>query len=564
LCLFIYKTIITVIEKALCIKSESIMDLMKKKYYKILALDDDPVAREYIKITLGDSYIIEYAADSASARIILDTFHPNIFLLDVHLPDGNGIDLCRELKSNPAYRDCFFVIMTAKTDEETLKEAYSNGADDYFRKPFNPFEFKSKIKIIQRIMDVRENLKLAYQTQLDHNVQLYKLGEYVKKALISTDSDTVLQNAEKLSSMIDTSYIEILKVKKGVPLSIIQKHISAKDPIVTFKEIQGNSNFAALSDKEVNYFKIQKGGGVIHICLFSVKFRNSIYGYILIERSEKFATNDRELISLYMDYINLINDRLSIQNELRTINDNFKKEINIIRKLEVSNLPDFKVIKGYDTGFSFMPAQDLSGDFFDGFFIDDETYQIILCDVSGHGVSSSYVGNKIRTLFREKSAPGKKPSDIAAEVNSSLAESFSEHHFYCTAQIVQIFLNTDHILFISAGHPEALLYRNTEKNVSLIKGLSPMIGMFKDEVYKDEMITLNKGDFLFLYTDGIIEEQGADINEMMGSERLIRNFDDIEEMESDEIIHHALGKFYEFNGYKPQKDDITLICIKKL
>ena len=540
------------------------MDLKKKKYYKILAMDDDPVAREYIKITLGDSYIIEYAQDVASARIILDTFHPNIFLLDVNLPDGNGIDLCRELKSNMAYRDCFFVVMTAKTDDKTLKEAYSNGADDYFRKPFNQFELKSKIKIIKLIMDVRENLKLAYQAQLDYNVQLYKLGEYVKKALISTDSDTVLQNAEKLSSMIDTTYIEILKVKKGVPLSIIQKQISGKNPVVTFKEIQGNSNFAALSEKEINYFKLKKNTNEIHICLFSVKFRNSIYGYILIERSEKFTTNDRELISLYMDYINLINERLSIQKELRSINDNFKKEIDIIRKLEVSNLPDFKVIKGYDTGFSFMPAQDLSGDFFDGFFIDDETYQIILCDVSGHGVSSSYVGNHIRTLFREKSAPGKKPSDIAAEVNSSLADSFSEHHFYCTAQIVQIFLNTDHILFTSAGHPEALLFRNADKEISLIKGLSPMIGMFKDEIYKDEMITLQKGDFLFLYTDGIVEEQGADINEMMGTERLIRNFDDIEGMESGEIIHHALGKFYEFNGYKPQKDDITLICIKKL
>lgn len=536
----------------------------KRKYYKILAMDDDPVAREYIKISLSDSYTIEYAQDIASARSVLEGFHPNILLLDVNLPDGNGIDLCRELKSNIAYRDCFFVIMTAKTDDKTLEEAYSNGADDYFRKPFNQFELKSKIKIIKRIMDVRENLKLAYQAQLDHNVQLYKLGEYVRKALVSADSDTVLQNAEKLSSMIDTSYIEILKVKKGVPLSIVQKHISRKNPFAAFKEIQSNKNFAALSEKEVNYFKLKKGVNEIHICLFSVKFRNTIYGYILIERSEKFTTNDKELISLYMDYINLINDRLAIQKELRTINDNFKKEINIIRKLEVSQLPDFKVIKGYDTSFSFMPAQDLSGDFFDGFFIDDETYQIILCDVSGHGVSSSYVGNHIRTLFREKSAPGKKPADIASEVNSSLADSFAEHHFYCTAQIVQIFLNTDHILFISAGHPEALRYRKAENKVSQIKGLSPMIGMFKDEVYRDEMITMEKGDFLFLYTDGIIEEQGKNKNEMMGTERLMRSFDNIEDMDSGEIIHHTLGKFYEFNGYKPQKDDITLICIKKL
>ncbi len=535
----------------------------RNKYYKILALDDDPVSREYIKITLNETYTIEYAANITEAKEILNRFRPDIFLLDVSLPDGNGIDLCRELKSNSAYRDCFFIILTARTDEKTLEEAYSNGADEYFRKPFSQFELKSKIKIINRIMDVRENLKISYQTQLDYNVQLYKLGDYVRKALMSTDSDTVLLNAEKLSNMIDTTYLEILKVKRGVPLSIVQKHTSKKDPFITFKDIQNKNSFASLPEKEINYFIFKKGNQEIYVCLFSLKFKNTIYGYILIERSDPFVTNDREIISLYMDYINLINDRLAIQHELREINNSFKKEISIIRKLEVSQLPDFKVIKGYDTAFSFMPAQDLSGDFFDGFFLDDETYQIVLCDVSGHGVSSSYVGNQIRTLYREKSSPGKKPSEIAAEVNNSLAESFAEHHFYCTAQIVQIFLKTNHILFVSAGHPEALLYRNESKSISMLKGQSPMIGMFKNESYKDEMITLNQGDFIFLYTDGIIEELDQGYNEMLGTARLIESFTGIENMSSGEIIHNTLGNFYEFNGYRPQKDDITIICIKK-
>lgn len=539
------------------------MPFSRKKHYKILALDDDPVAREYIKITLNDIYTIEYAKDIAETKKILNRFQPDIFLLDVNLPDGNGIDLCRELKSNIAHRDCFFIIMTAKTDDKTLEEAYTNGADEYFRKPFNQFELKSKIKNINRIMDVRENLIQAYQTQLDYNVQLYKLGDYVRKALESTDPDTVLQNAEKISSMIDTTYLEIIKVRKGVPLSIIQKQTSQKSPFVTFKEIHIKNNFASLSEKEINYFIFKKGDHKIYTCLFSIKFKNATYGYILIERDEPFITNDREIISLYIDYINLINDRLAIQNELREINNSFKKEITIIRKLEVSQLPDFKVIKGYDTASSFMPAKDLSGDFFDGFFLDDETYQIILCDVSGHGVSSSYVGKQIRTLFREKSAPGKKPSEVVADVNNTLAESQTDHHLFCTAQVIQIFFNTNHILFVSAGHPEALLYRTTGKKISPLTGQSPMIGMFKNESYKDEIINLDKGDFLFLYTDGIIEELNIDENEMMGTKGLMDGFKEIENMSSSEIIHHTLGNFYEFNGYKPQKDDITLICIKK-
>ena len=90
-----------------------------------------------------------------------------------------------------------------------------------------------------------------------------------------------------------------------------------------------------------------------------------------------------------------------------------------------------------------------------------------------------------------------------------------------------------------------------------------MIGMFKNESYKDEMITLNQGDFIFLYTDGIIEELDQGYNEMLGTARLIESFTGIENMSSGEIIHNTLGNFYEFNGYRPQKDDITIICIKK-
>jgi sigma-B regulation protein RsbU (phosphoserine phosphatase) len=210
-----------------------------------------------------------------------------------------------------------------------------------------------------------------------------------------------------------------------------------------------------------------------------------------------------------------------------------------------------------------MPAQELSGDFFDGFFLDDDIYQIILCDVSGHGIASSYVGNQIRTMFREKSAPGKKPSEIVKEINSQLAVDLKELRYYCTAQIVQIYFDTSTILFLSAGHPEAIVQKKYGRDISLTKSRSPVIGLFEDETYTDEIINMVKGDTLFLYTDGLIEEHSPDYNSMYGLNRVIKSLKDTENMTSTEVLHHCLGDFYEFNGYHPQNDDITLICIKK-
>lgn len=529
---------------------------------KILVLDDDPVAREYIKMSIPDSSS-RFTATVKEFLETLPSFRPDVFLLDVNLPDGNGINLCREIKKSQEFRESFFIILTSMTDNKTLEAAYNAGADDYFRKPFVQYELLSKLRIFDNVKTVRENLRVAYQSQLDQNIQLLRLSDYVKNSINNNDADSTLLSAELISDIIEVGYIEIAKVRNNIPLSITQKVKIKNFPSIPFKDLLKQDYLFRGTEHSIKYFKGKRGDVDIYSAILSVKFKNTIFGYILLEKPAPFSHNDKEIISLYVDYINLLNDNISFRNELKTLNESYRKEINIIRKLEVSKLPDFSVIEGYDTAFSFMPAQDLSGDFFDGFFLDDDTYQIILCDISGHGISSSYVGNQVRTLFREKSAAGKKPSEIAKEVNEVLFNELSEFRFYCTAQIVQIFFDTDTILFLSAGHPEAIINRDSCRDIKLTGNQSPVIGLFNDENYREEIIRLSTGDSLLLYTDGIIEEHSSDNQEMYGVNRLIDSLNGTENFSSSEILHHALGNLYEFNGYRPQNDDITLICIKK-
>jgi serine phosphatase RsbU (regulator of sigma subunit)/DNA-binding response OmpR family regulator len=539
------------------------MNSIYTKNLKILALDDDPVAREYIKMTLKDHGELMLAGNRQEFFTILNSSIPDIFLLDVTLEDGNGIDLCSELKQNAAFRESFFIMLTSRSDRETIEKAYSSGADEYIRKPFIQYELISKIRIIKHIITVRDNLRNAYQTQLDHNVQLYKLSNFVNSGIMAKDKEETLRNAEVLQSMLDLIYIEIVKVRGGIPLSIMQRQIVKGTPVIAFKDIEKEETIFNNIKNEIKFLKIKKGDVEVYNSVFSVKFNNDIYGYILLERLESFSQNDKEVISLFLDYTNLLNERISSQGELSRKNEEYRKEIDIIRRLEVSKLPDFKHVHGFDTAFAFMPAQELSGDFFDGFFLDEDIYQIILCDVSGHGIASSYVGNQIRTMFREKSAPGKKPSEIVKEINSQLAVDLMELRYYCTAQIIQIYFDTSTIIFLSAGHPEAIIRRNKELEVTLTKSRSPVIGLFENETYTDEIINMEKGDILLLYTDGLIEEHSPDYNSMYGIGRVIESLKRADDMSSIETLHHCLGDFYEFNGYRPQNDDITLICIKK-
>ena len=81
---------------------------------KILALDDDPVAREYIRGCIN-SHSLKLAADIKEFLEIIDDFKPDVFLLDVNLPDGNGIDLCRNLKKSSIFKESFFKLIPNKS-----------------------------------------------------------------------------------------------------------------------------------------------------------------------------------------------------------------------------------------------------------------------------------------------------------------------------------------------------------------------------------------------------------------------------------------------------------------
>ncbi len=539
------------------------MDEKNHLNLRILLLDDDAVAREYIKMSLPGT-TLKVTSTVREFLEVLPSFRPDVFLLDVNLPDGNGINLCREIKKSPEFRESFFIILTSKTDNKKIEEAYNAGADDYFSKPFVQYELISKLKIFSNIKSVRENLRIAYQSQLDQNVQLLRLNEFVKSYLGSNDIESTLNGAEIISEIIEVNYIETVKVRDNVPLSVMQKNRKKDLPFIPFKDLLNQEYLFKSTEYNMKFFKGRKDETPIFSSLLSIKIKNMVYGYILLEKFEPFTHNEKELISLYVDFVNLLNENITFRNELKEINESYKKEINIIRKLEVAQLPDFRIIQGFDTAFSFMPAQELSGDFFDGFFLDEDTYQIVLCDVSGHGIASSYVGKQIRTLFREKSAPGKKPSDIAAEVNTTLFSELSEFHFYCTAQIVQIYFDTNTILFLSAGHPEAIICRDSSREIKLTGKQSPVIGLFSDENYLDEIIKLSPGDSLFLYTDGLTEEHSSDFLSMFGVRRVMESLKETAGLSASETLHHCLGAFYEFNGYRPQHDDITLICIKKI
>ena len=112
----------------------------------ILIIEDNPTNLKLSKLLLNiEKYEVRTATDAKEALNILADFHPKLILMDLQLPGKNGLDLTRELKSNPNFKDIIIIALTAyamKGDEEKAKLA---GCDGYMTKPISVATFPLEI-----------------------------------------------------------------------------------------------------------------------------------------------------------------------------------------------------------------------------------------------------------------------------------------------------------------------------------------------------------------------------------------------------------------------------------
>jgi DNA-binding response OmpR family regulator len=117
------------------------------KILKILVVDDDPQIRRLIKVTLQNKFnfdIIE-AENGATAHQKIESEKPFLVILDVMMPELNGIELLEKLKANDETKDVPIIICSAVNDRNKVVELFGKGVADYIVKPINPIILVNKI-----------------------------------------------------------------------------------------------------------------------------------------------------------------------------------------------------------------------------------------------------------------------------------------------------------------------------------------------------------------------------------------------------------------------------------
>ena len=132
---------------------------MKKSDITILCVDDEPDILEILKYNLSsEGYNVLTANDGLSAISKAKEIIPNLIILDIMMPNMDGIEACEKLRADQKFNDTIIMFLTARGEDYSHVAAYEAGADDYVTKPVKPKVLVSKVKgLLRRLKKVIEN-----------------------------------------------------------------------------------------------------------------------------------------------------------------------------------------------------------------------------------------------------------------------------------------------------------------------------------------------------------------------------------------------------------------------
>jgi len=163
---------------------------------RILIADDVATNRIILKVKLSAaSYKVIQAKSGQQVLEYAEMETPNLCILDVTLPDIDGITLCQRLRANPATQKVPIILVSTQSDDMTRLAAFAAGADDFLVKPFDDLALMARVRNILRARVVGEELRLREATALELGFAEADAG-FLRQGVIGLIAQTKTQAAE--------------------------------------------------------------------------------------------------------------------------------------------------------------------------------------------------------------------------------------------------------------------------------------------------------------------------------------------------------------------------------
>lgn len=378
--------------------------------------------------------------------------------------------------------------------------------------------------------------------------------------IILKDGQKYYVEAAYQSSLDEIKIIDPLPIEhySKIPLKVINYVVHSKDFLVLNN---------ASEDETFNqdpYIKENKSKSILCVPLLK---KSEPIGIIYLENSLSsniFTENRIQITKLLFSQaaISLENARLYANLQIETEEKSrIQTEMRVAEKIQKSLIPSRPSMHGYQVATYMKPADKVGGDYFDIINTPGSDY-IIIADVSGHGLTAGLIMMMVQTSIHSTLQAGGdlKPSELLSNVNKTITSNISKLGEMKYVTITALNAKSDGFITYSGCHLELLIYRINTGAIEVIKTKGHWLGIEDniEDFLTDADFTLNTGDKLLLFTDGITEAMGIG-EETYGKNRLVDLFG-LNAHKSPDEIKNAILKSVEL--YKVL-DDISLLVIEK-
>lgn len=247
--------------------------------------------------------------------------------------------------------------------------------------------------------------------------------------------------------------------------------------------------------------------------------------------------------------------------QLEEKNDRIAKEMELANTIHKSLIPCSMKHDLADVAVTYVPMLYMGGDYANFSFLDDDKLVFIVADMTGHGVSSALLVNRmdteIKRLLLEKTMPG----DILRSLDSFINVDYGKMGYYLSAFAGLLDFSEKKLTYSNYGHPPQMLLSRADGRITLLMPQTGLMGLGMD-AGKTHSTTLpfSKGDRVILFTDGILDAKDAG-GEFYENERLERFARENRNVEVEAFNEKLLKNVRDFQLGR-QNDDIFLMTIQ--
>jgi sigma-B regulation protein RsbU (phosphoserine phosphatase) len=428
---------------------------------------------------------------------------------------------------------------------------------------------KNQEKVISRLEKENNRLKNSLQ-------ELSLLNE-ISIAIGSTNAldkiiELIIQKCVKYFQ-VEQAVVMLLDPQKTTPFHTVVRSADESMISLPYRLDSQLTGWMLLNNKPLlvndlysdKRFSLSKNDdiGIKSLLCAPLMLKGKMIGLISLfnKKKEEFTENNQRLLSIIASESAQILENARLLKEEQAYQA-VRAELEVAKNIQQKLLPEeLPKMDGFEIAAVNIPANEVSGDYYDLIEINKQKFALGLGDISGKGMPAALLMANLQATLRGQVIFNDLAKDCINYANTLLFKS-TESNKFATLFFTLVDIENKVLSCCNAGHDQPILLKKSGDIIRLKTGGIPL-GFMQDFVFEEESIVMEPGDTLIMYSDGITEamdEEGQEYSE----EKLLALCNEFSYLSADEIKKRIVSAVHSHARNVPQSDDMTLLILKRI